>query len=177
MEMNQALEPPDCHYLSAAIGWLELGNPAEAELELEHIQPENVDREVVLDVRWQLYQSQALWGKALETATRMRQLYPNEPAGYIHSAYAMRRTEGGGLVYAWNILAPAAELFPKEPIIPYNLACYAAQLGKLDRAWELLEQAMDIGTKSVIRKMALVDPDLTALWPRLKGETSSSAET
>ena len=35
----KSLGPPDSHHLSAAIGWLELGNVAEAGAELEKIAP------------------------------------------------------------------------------------------------------------------------------------------
>ena len=35
----KALEPPDSHYVSAATGWLELGNSREAAAELEAVAP------------------------------------------------------------------------------------------------------------------------------------------
>jgi hypothetical protein len=37
------LEPPDTHHVSAAIGWLELGNPAEAGEEIARITPEMLE--------------------------------------------------------------------------------------------------------------------------------------
>ncbi len=48
----EPLEPPDTHYLSAALGWLELGNAAESICELGQIRPENVNHPDVLEVRW-----------------------------------------------------------------------------------------------------------------------------
>src|ERR1043166_9428290 len=48
------LEPPDTHHLSAAVGWLELGNPAEAGEEIARISPAALEHPDVLEVRWQI---------------------------------------------------------------------------------------------------------------------------
>jgi predicted Zn-dependent protease len=177
MDISQVLEPPDCHFLSAAVGWLELGNPTEAELELRQIRAAYQDSGPVLNVRWFLYERQRLWDQAQTVADRMRQLFPDDPGGYVHYAYATRRMAGGGISAAWDALEPAAQRFPKEPIIPYNLACYAAQQNQLDEAWIWLQKAMAIGDNTQLRQMALADPDLTALWPRLQARPDADAET
>jgi hypothetical protein len=49
------LEPPDSHYLQAAQGWLELGNPTEANEELQKITAPNRGHPDVLQLRWQIY--------------------------------------------------------------------------------------------------------------------------
>ncbi len=54
------------------------------------------------------------------------------PAGWLHRAYALRRVANGGLPQAWDALLPAAEKFPGEPVIAYNLSCYACQMQQLD---------------------------------------------
>ena len=56
----------------------------------------------------------------------------------------------------------ARELFPKEPLIPYNLARYAAQLGRIDEAKALLHSA--IGLDPLFKEMALEDDDLAGIW-------------
>jgi tetratricopeptide (TPR) repeat protein len=167
METKSSIEPPDCHFLSAAIGWLELGNPAEAESELRQVSEPNQSAEEVLVVHWYIHERKGAWEQAREIAQRMRQTHPGNAFGYIHYAYATRRMTGGGLQAAWNALEPAVDLFPKEPIIPYNLACYAAQLDHQDQAWDWLQKAMAVGDKTLLRKMALADTDLKPLWPRL----------
>jgi predicted Zn-dependent protease len=167
MDVKQTLEPPDRHFLSAAIGWIELGNPTEAELELAQISPENQDCAEVLVTRWYIAERMANWEAAREAAHRMRQKHPQDPFGYIHYAYSMRRISAGGLQAAWDALRPAMDQFPKEPIIPYNLACYAAQMNQAEEAWSWLQKAMKLGDKTLLRKMALADPDLKPLWPRL----------
>ena len=76
--------------------------------------------------------------------------------------------KGGGLQAAWDALLPAFEKFPKEPTIPYNLACYACQLRRLDEARQWLERAVKIAGKEKIKFMALNDDDLEPLWQEIK---------
>jgi hypothetical protein len=77
--------------------------------------------------------------------------------------------KGGGLQAAWQALRPAFEKFPKADIIPYNLACYAAQSDRLDEAWEWLHKAMEAaGDVDRIKKRAAADPDLQPLWERIR---------
>jgi predicted Zn-dependent protease len=162
------LEPPDTHLLLHAIGWLELGNHREAEAELAQIAAPFQRHPAVLAVRWQISERAQDWDKALEAARELIQEAPESASGWIHQAYSLRRVRGGGLQAAWDALLPAAEKFPKEPIIPYNLACYAAQQGRLDEAWTWLQRAMKVGTRQRIKKMALADTDLEPLWERLR---------
>ena len=86
----------------------------------------------------------------------------------MHQAYALRRIPQGGLEKAWEALLPAADKFPKEPIIPYNLSCYACQMQKLDTARLWLKQATTIGGVKKIKRMAMQDPDLEPLWPEIR---------
>jgi hypothetical protein len=55
----------------------------------------------------------------------------------------------------------------------FNLACYAAQMGKLEDAWLWLRRAAQIGGATRIRKMALRDPDLEGLWDKLKHDPAA----
>jgi tetratricopeptide (TPR) repeat protein len=164
------LEPPATHHLSAAIGWLELGNPSEAANELARLAPEWLDHPDVLEVRWQICAAQRSWEAALPLAERLLALAPDRSSGWLHRAYALRRVKSGGLSAAWDALRPAFEKFPKVPLIPFNLACYAAQLGRLDDAWEWLHKAMEAaGDVAFIKAMALADSDLEPLWERIRG--------
>jgi Tfp pilus assembly protein PilF len=94
---------------------------------------------------------------------------PENTFGWIHRAYAARRLHTGGLSLAWNLLEPALDRFPEHPIIAYNLACYAAQLGRLDDAWLLFQRALASASKCAdVIHMALADEDLKPLWPRIR---------
>jgi hypothetical protein len=58
--------------------------------------------------------------------------------------------------------------FPSEYLIPYNLACYCAQLGELEESMQWFKKAMVIDTKAV-QKIAVDDPDLQPLWDSMSG--------
>jgi len=162
------LEPPDSHYLDAAIGWLELGLVEEAKREMKQISREQGEHPDVLEVCWRIDAGEQHWDAALEVARKLVARAPNRADGWLHHAYALRRASEGGLEKAWEALAPAAEKFLQEPIIPYNLACYACQMRQLDKAWAWLKRALQIGGKETLKQMALSDADLEPLWDEIR---------
>jgi len=162
------LEPPDTHFLSAAIGWIELGDCDEARAELARISPAFRSHPDVLQVNWLIAASEQDWKAALDVARTLLQAQPDRSSGWLHQAYALRRVPDGGLLAAWEALLPAADQFPGEPTIPYNLSCYACQLGRLEEARKWLRRALERGDRSGIRLMALSDPDLKPLWTEIK---------
>lgn len=164
----QTLEPPDSHLLSAAEGWIELGNLAEAKSELKQISDSNQNHPLVLELKWAIHAQEKDWMAALETARQLLAIAPEECFGWLHQAYALRRTPAGGLQAAWDALLPALERFPKVPTVAYNLACYACQMQRMDEARLLLRQAMEVADKEQIKKMALRDSDLEPLWPEIR---------
>ena len=166
--LMQPLESPDSHHANAAMGWLELGNRAEAQAELDQVSAANLRHPDVLEVRWALLAQEQQWEAALDVATKLLLRAPERPTGWLHRAYSLRRTPEGGLAKAWDALLPAAEKFPKEPIVAFNLSCYACQLQLPDAARQWLRQAMKIGDKAAIRKMALADNDLKSLWAEIQ---------
>ena len=163
------LETPDVHHLAAAIGWLELGNPAEAGEEIAKISPANLEHPDVLETRWQICATLKSWEAALEVAEQLMSKFPERDSAWLHRAYALRRVKGGSLQKAWDALRPAHDKFPGSPLISFNLACYAAQLGRRGEAWEWLHKAMEAAKDvNTIKQMALADEDLKGLWDRLK---------
>jgi Flp pilus assembly protein TadD len=163
------LEPPDSHHLSAAIGWLELGNVAEAGAELEKIAPPFQSHPAVLVVQYDLHAAAGEWDAAAQIAGTLTRLEPDQPGTWISLAYATRRKTGGGIAQARAILIQAWQTFPEEKIIAYNLACYDCQLGDLNAARLWLEKACVLGNARKIKHMARQDPDLEPLWPDLRG--------
>ena len=163
------LEPPDTHHLAAAVGWLELANHVEAGEEIAKISIASRVAPDVLEVRWAICASGKSWEAALELAELLVEKAPERESGWIHRAYALRRVKGGGLQKAWEVLRPAFEKFPGTTLIPYNLACYAAQSGRPDEAWEWLRKSMEAaGNTDHIKRMGLADADLEPLWDRLR---------
>ena len=164
--MSQLI-PPDTHHLLAAQGWLELGNQAEAELELEKITPELQTHPLVLEMQWQVQAEQRKWDKCVEVAAALVKTAPENPSGWIHRAYALRRVAGGGLKIAFDSLRPAVEKFPEVSVIPYNLACYTCQMNDLDEARNWLAKAFANSDAKEVKKIALSDSDLEILWPEI----------
>jgi tetratricopeptide (TPR) repeat protein len=164
----ERMEPPDLHALTAAVGWLELGNASEAEAELAGISPENQHHPDTLEVRWAILAHTHRWETALETARALLDQAPNRSSAWLHHAYALRRVPEGGIQKAWEALLPAYERFPKEATIPYNLSCYACQLEQLEAARVWLRRALHLGDRETIKQMALEDRDLEPLWEEIR---------
>lgn len=162
------LEPPDTHFLSAAIGWLELGVYAEAEAELNRISAEQQSHPDVLEVRWVILAQTKRWDIALQIARALLKSAPDRSSGWLHQAYSLRRTAKDGLQLAWEALLPAYQKFPREATISYNLSCYACQMENLDEARVWFRRALRVGDKAKIKEMALDDPDLRPLWEEIR---------
>lgn len=165
------IEPPDIHFLRAAEGWMELRLPREAEAELACLSAEAARHPQALNTRWAVHAELGAWKLAYAAAEELIACAPEDVAGWVHRAYSARRMEGGGLQAAWDALRPAADLFPDEPLVPYNLACYACQSGKLDVARRWIDSARLIAAKrngdAVLKQMALADSDLIPLRERI----------
>lgn len=164
----QVLESPDVHRLNAALGWLGLDSVAEARAELDAISPAHQSHPAVLEARWVVCVHEKNWRDGLAVADREVAVAPDNSSGWLHRAYALRRVKGGGLAQAWDALLPAAEKFPKEPTIPYNLSCYACQMQQLEIARHWLNRAIAVGKKQAIKLTALCDNDLKPLWKEIK---------
>lgn len=164
----QKLEPPDSYHLRAAEGWHELGVPAEAAVELARISSAQQRHPDVLEVRWVLLAYEQRWDEALAIARELLAAAPGRSSGWLHQAYALRRVTGGGLQAAWGALLPAATKFPRQPLICFNLACYACQLGNREEAIGWLKRALKIGDREEIIGMALVDSDLEPMRAEIR---------
>lgn len=163
------LEFRDHHVLSAAEGWFELGNPEEALAELAGLSETASRHPAALELHWQILAQQRAWDLAVPIAEDLIRSAPASSAGWLHRAYALRRATAGGLLHAWNALYPAADLFPDESLIAYNLACYATQMERPDEGWEWFLRAVQIsGDGRALRQMGLRDDDLKPLWNRIK---------
>jgi predicted Zn-dependent protease len=161
----KALEHPNIFHVQAASGWLELGNLNEARVELGKIKGRQREHPDVVEVRWQISARESNWPECVQLAEKVISKAPLRPVGYIHKAFALH--ELGQTQEAWDFLFPLAEKFPEEVTIKYNLACYAAQLSRLWEAEQWLKLAFTVGQKEELRSMALEDPDLKPLWPKI----------
>jgi predicted Zn-dependent protease len=155
------LAPPDSHFLSAAMGWLELGNSDEARQELSGISPRHREHPDVLEVLWSIAAKEMNWEECCDIARALIRVAPKRPSGRIHLSYALHELKRSQ--EAWENLIDVIEQYPRNHLICYNLACYACQLGRPNEALRWLKKAMSFGGKEQIRALALNDPDLKPL--------------
>lgn len=168
--MSAELSHPDDLYLRAAQGWLELGNPAEAHEELNRLSPQARPLPDILEFRWHVSARARDWARCLEFAESLLAAEPTRASAWIHRSFALhelKRSEE-----AFERLAPAVARFPEIWTIPYNLACYCAQLGRLDEALTWYRNAK-LKDAHAVTEAGKEDPDLQPLWKYLDASGTS----
>ena len=162
-----ALEPPDIHYLNAAQGWFELGDSKSAGEELEHIAAPLRLHPDVLEVRHAIHARAGEWAACFEITSTIVQLDPSRVGAWIDRSNALHFL--GRYQAAWDLLTPALAKFPNNVFLPYNIACFACRLDRLDEARAWLKRACAlVADGPALKGMALDDPDLEPL----RGEIS-----
>ncbi len=166
MSIMNPLEPPDLHHFRSAEGWMELGNPREALADLARLSPESWPHPDVQLLRWNVYARLKDWPACLAVAREMIQADPHNSNGWINQSNALYFS--GCAQEAYNALHKVIGNFPGNASFPYNLACYAAQLGQLELAWDWLLKAFQISPPDKMKELALSDHDLEPLWPQIR---------
>jgi Flp pilus assembly protein TadD len=114
----------------------------------------------ILEFRCHLYMSAQQWALAADLAQRLAETAPDEPGHWISWAFATRRLHS--IEAAEKILLAARAVHPQCAILHFNLACYAAQTGRLPQAAAHLETAVRL--EPAMAKQAGEDPDLLPLF-------------
>lgn len=143
-----------------ARGWLLLGRADEAARALDEVPGVHQHAVATLALRCQVFLDTGECVLAAAIARRLTVAEPGEPQHWISLAFAVRRCES--VAAAREILLEALPRFPLCATIPYNLACYAAQLGEFAEARRYLDQA--IGLDPDFRGIARQDADFEPLW-------------
>src|SRR6266567_3022731 len=68
------------------MGWLELGDLAEAKAELAHIQAAQQNSPDVLEVRWLICAQEKRWDEGVQLARSLVQSAPERSSGWLHLA-------------------------------------------------------------------------------------------
>ena len=152
----------DRFQIEAAEGWLMLGNPVEANEELEKISPENRRHPAALSVRWQVYATAEWWEAAWIVSKVLCEVMPESAEAWICQANTVRKYRGTH--EALELLESVRKNFRGHPVVLYNLACYSCMMGRLADAWSWLELAFKVGDQKQLRLRALDDHDLEQLW-------------
>jgi len=156
------LAPPGIHYLNAAEGWLGLGDCHSALEELQHIDLALRSHPDFFALLCDIFTTAMRWPAVVAVASALVQLTPDRPSGWVRRSFALHGLNQ--TQRAFDMLLPAAGRFPEVFAIPYNLACYCAQLGRLEEARRWLDQACEVGDATMLRVAASTDPDLSPLF-------------
>ncbi len=166
-----SLEPPDTHYLSAAQGWIGLGNWSEAAAELDKIRPIMRAHPDVLEIKYRLCAIADKWTEAMLICRTLTHLAPDRPFGWLNFSVALNKLDRTREAY--NMLLPVLERFPNDSLIRYALARYACRQGLQKEASVWLHRAFDLGDPFQMMTAALNDPGLQPLWAELGVPTSA----
>ena len=150
---------PEKH-LAYALGYLELGLPAEARAELEALPPAFLATPPVLAARIEISMAQSAWNEVVDLAPELIAHDSTLERPWVAWAYALRELER--IAEAQETLLAGSRLIARPSLlVHYHLACYACLLGELDEARRLLS-AIYARDKSW-RETARADPDLAPL--------------
>ena len=148
-------------HLSAASGWIGLGDLDSARAEMKELSADAKKHPQALLVQSEYHFAAEEWDLLLPLADEMVRQFPEQHFLWINRSYALhelKRTQE-----AFDALLPATEKFSKVWLIRYNLACYCAQLGNKEEAMRWLLRAVRLADKTEVMAMALDDPDLSLL--------------
>ncbi len=134
---------------------MELGDPQSASEEFAAIGAEYRAHPDVIELSWHLEARSRNWDRCIAIADQLILAAPDRVDGWIHRSFALhelRRTSE-----AFEQLLAVVDRFPKVWTIPYNLACYCAQEGRLTEAREWFDKAA--GLNRVAVEMAAADDE------------------
>jgi hypothetical protein len=148
----------------AAQGYVELSLHVEARAVLEGLPEEAGDRVDVQEILLLCLMAEARWEEALALTLRLCELEPEEPGGFIHAAFCLH--ELGRTEEAVDMLSRGPTALRSKPVYYYNMGCYHARLGDMERALKLLRQSFEMDGS--LRQVARKDPDLDVLRPEIQ---------
>jgi predicted Zn-dependent protease len=142
-----------------AEGYSELGMLDDALGELAQLDAEQQDRAEILRMRIDIFLRKQSWIDALRLSQQFCAANPNQPFGFVHTAYCLH--ELGRTPEAKQTLLDGPAALLDEPVYYYNLACYDTVLGNLDQAKVYLRASFRLNKS--FREMAKTDPDLSQI--------------
>jgi tetratricopeptide (TPR) repeat protein len=145
--------------LTAAQGYLELGMPAEALVELDNLPESMAGHAEILQLKLVILMQLRSWEAGAGLCQQLRDLFPQITVGYVHGAFCLHEMGRTKEAKALLLSGPAALL--REATYHYNLGCYEAVLGNVEEAMQYLRTsfAMDHNFRIIAKR----DPDLRML--------------
>ena len=148
----------------AAQGYVELGLFDEARVELSPLPEEMHSRVDVIEITLLCLMGSHRWEEALALATRLCSQEPMEPGGFIHAAFCLH--ELGRTAEAVDVLSRGPATLRAKPVYYYNMGCYQACLGQLEKSLAYLRRAFEMDGE--LRQHARKDRDLDCLRSQLE---------
>jgi predicted Zn-dependent protease len=146
-----------------AEGYSELGMLEDALAQLNQLDAENQERVEILRMRIDILMRKKDWKVALQLSLRYCAANPNQPYGYVHTAFCLHELDRTSEAKQTLLDGPASLL--DEPVYYYNLACYDTVLGNLDQAKAYLRASFRLDKS--FRELARNDPDLKQIRDEL----------
>lgn len=146
-----------------AEGYSELGMLDDALAQLDQLRKDDQDRLEILRMRIDILLQKQDWTDALRLGLRFCGIHPNQPYGYIHTAFCLHELGRTSEAKQTLLDGPAALL--DEPVYYYNLGCYDAALGNLEQAKVYLRASFRLDKS--FRELAKSDPDLKRIRDEL----------
>ncbi|GEM_PF-936024 len=140
---------------------LKAGRSLEAGMKLERISPELRKHPEVLKLRFEIYKQEKRWHAALDAAQDYSEMVPTDVAGWLDQAVCLHEMKLSQR--ALNMLLKVVDRFPNNAMIPYYIALFTTELGRLEQARKWLFQALQIGNKPKLITHALNEPDMEPL--------------
>jgi tetratricopeptide (TPR) repeat protein len=156
----------DVRHLAAAMESFAAGHHAEALRELQRMSLAGRADIDVMDLSCHVLAGLERWEECLELGEALVKAEPKAPHGWTNRSAALYRLNRAQ--EAFDSLRLAAELFPDEWGIRYELACYCCTLGRLEETLDWLEEAFELGDAKTVKLMALDDPDLEPIWAKIR---------
>ncbi len=132
----------------------------------KRIDPQFANHPDVLELRWKILAKAQKWESCLELAEKLTGVAPRRSLGWLYLAASLNALNQ--VEEAYQTLAEIVDDFPENPAIPYQLACYACDIGEIDEALDWLRQALDGGDSNQLKALALKDPALKPLWDHIQ---------
>ncbi|MFK7850737.1 MAG: tetratricopeptide repeat protein [Akkermansiaceae bacterium] len=145
--------------LRAASGWLELGMPSDALVELEGLDAETRGQRGALELRLAAQMMKEDWKEASETGISLCRMAIDEPEHFVNVAFCLH--EIGKTEDAKKWLQSGPERLSDVPVFHYNMACYLWTLGEKERAKNHLARAVEMDEN--FKETAQHDKDLIGI--------------
>lgn len=150
------------HVLRAAIGWYELGLPAEALGELDRLPPSDRCRCESLELRAVVLQQLCRWEEAAQTYAELCQC-PDAPVERF-IAWGCCLYELDRVAECRDALLAAPPAARDHGLWNFHLACYESILGHRDEARRLIRRSLEL--EPCLRGMASRNENLAPLIDR-----------